>query len=169
MRLLLALVIVAFSVSSLDVVWAEPQPAADNGKDKAEEVVSLMGMLCKWRYPGATLRGAASMSDGGVIGIQSIKCQAVIATPDPVTAVLKFYEEKLAIAKEPEADAPAGDNRRTDGKAIDVQNDSEGRPLQLHVITVNEADSSTTLVISRTEDEEKTHIAWSHFRRLATP
>lgn len=163
MRLSLALVIVVFSVSGLAVVCAEPQPVAD----KAEEVVTLMGMLSKWRYPGASLQGGASMSDGGVIGVQSLNCQAVITTPDPVEAVLKYYEEKLAIAKEPEADAPAGDNRRTDGKAVDVQSDSEGRPLQLHVITVNEADSSTMLVISRAEGEEKTHIAWSHFRRFA--
>lgn len=157
------LLLIPLSAGALLATAKEPQPKK---KDQpAEEVLSLFGMLGEWQYPDSKLHGSATLGDGGVIGIQSIKCHAVVTTPDSVDAVRRYYEDKLANRNE----GAAGDNRRTDGKAVDFLDDSAERPLQLHVVTVNEEDRSTTLVISRGEGESLTHIAWSHFRRLGKP
>jgi hypothetical protein len=56
--------------------------------------------------------------------------------------------------------------KNADAKAVSIQDDSQGRPLTLRVIVVAKADTTTTLVISRADQEKETHIAWLHFMRL---
>ena len=41
-----------------------------------------------------------------------------------------------------------------------------GVHLQIHIILVNTKNSSTTLVISRSETESETHIAWTRYLRF---
>ena len=38
--------------------------------------------------------------------------------------------------------------------------------MKIRVIVVNRADTATTLVISRANDEKETHITWLHYARL---
>jgi hypothetical protein len=120
-----------------------------------------MQTLSKWAYPGTMEPGAklhgAEMSDGGIPGMQSVKCKAVLTTPDPVDKVVAFYEQKLR------TDGPADPKA---AQSLSIQDDSAGRPVAVRVLVVNRAETSTTLVISRAEGEKETHIAWSHFIRI---
>ena len=113
--------------------------------------ISLLQTLAEWKYPGSDHLGGPSMSDAGIPPMQAIKCKAILTTPDPADKVVAFYVEKL---------------KKDAAKTIASQDDSKGRPLTLRVFVVNKADTSTTLVISRAEGEEETHIAWSHYIRL---
>ena len=113
---------------------------------------SLLQTLSEWKYPGADHTTGPSMSDAGLAPMQAFKCEAILTTPDPIDEVVAFYVEKLG--KVPE-------------NTVSVQKDYEGRTVTLCVIVVNRVDPSTTLVIHRADGEKETHIAWSHFIRLA--
>ena len=142
----------------LVAIRAETQPAQ---KGDAEPRVTLLGTIAEWQYPGSKMPHGASMSDGGNPAIQDLKCQTVLTTPDSFDKVVAFYFKKLGIAPPGGAAAPNGD-----AVAIISQDDSKGRPVSAQVISVNKADTSTTLVISRGENEKETHIAWSQYMRF---
>jgi hypothetical protein len=128
------------------------------------QTVSLMETITAWQYPGSTLLGGASMGDGGNPLVQSIKCRAILTTPDPIEKVIAFYSGKVGT---PQAtDRREADVTDADPKSVSTQDDSEGRRVKLRVIVVNRAESATTLVISRADGEKETHIAWLHYLRL---
>jgi hypothetical protein len=131
----------------------------------AEESISLMSTLAEWQYPDSKFNGA-TMSDGGNPTLQSIKCTAVLTTTDPVSKVVEFYAKKLEVS--PDSESPTTDAKPTPAiaRSVIVQDDSKDRPVAIHVIVVNQERTSTTLVISRSETETETHIAWSHYIRL---
>ncbi|HET6325586.1 MAG TPA: hypothetical protein VFG04_12985 [Planctomycetaceae bacterium] len=135
----------------------------DQAKTKAasEDRITLMGSLAEWMYPKADF-GGAQMSDGGNRTVQSVKCKAVLTTGDSFEQVTNYYEHKFV--SEPEN--VGGPVKGGHAQAVSIQDDSSNRPVQVRVIVVNRANTSTTLVISRAKDETKTHIAWSHFARL---
>jgi hypothetical protein len=124
------------------------------------ESATLLGMLAEWKYPGSEFHGA-EMSDGGSRRLQSVKCKAVLTTADPVEKVEKYYVEKF-----PSGPQDVASPDTVVAQTVSTQDDSTGRPLQLRVIVVNRATTSTTLVISRSEGEKRTHIAWSHYLRF---
>ncbi len=128
--------------------------------------MTLMGTLAEWSYPGASMPDGATMSDGGNPLQQSVKCAAILSTPDPVEKVIKYYTEKLAAHETREPVAGKGEANRVQGQSVTAQDDSRGRSLALRVFVVNRRQSSTTLVISRAAGERETHIAWSHYQRL---
>ena len=131
----------------------------------SEKRVTLLGMLSEWQYPGSTFKGAET-SDAGVSDISSIKSKAVLTTPDSAEKVVAFYKQKLNVdSTGKNLDEKEGE-RITTKRSVSIQDDSDGRPLKLVIIAINEAGSSTTLVVSRSEGEETTHIAWSNFRKL---
>jgi len=143
--------IIAVGVVLANVRGDEPVP---------EKSVTLLGTLAEWQYPGANFSGA-TVSDGGNRTLQSVKCVAVLTTEDSVEKVTKFYTQKFVSGpSEPGGSVPVA-------QSVSEQSDSEGRPVELRVIVVNRAESSTTLVISRAEGEKMTHIAWSHYMRLS--
>jgi hypothetical protein len=125
---------------------------------------SLLQTLAIWKYPGSTMLGGASMSDGGNPLVQSVKCKAILTTPDAIDKVIAYYSERLEAPAEP---GTRPDVARSDAKSVSTQNDSQDRPVTLRVFVVNKADTSTTLVISRAEGEKDTHIAWLHYIRLS--
>jgi hypothetical protein len=141
-------------------------PATARAGEQTRGDVTLLGTLAAWQYPGSKLLDGATMSDGGNRLIQSVKCQAILTTPDPVEKVVAFYSEKLGIPRDPGPQAAGLDSQVSDAKSVSVQDDSRGRPVSIRVITVHRAETSTTLVISRAAGEEETHIAWSHYIRL---
>jgi hypothetical protein len=108
----------------------------------------------------------ASMSDGGNPLLQSVKCQAILTTSDPIEKVIEFYSKKLGTSPAPGRQDDRADVKDADAKSVATQDDSRGRPVTIRVIVVNKADTSTTLVISRAAGENETHIAWSHYIRL---
>jgi hypothetical protein len=127
------------------------------------ERVSLMQTLSEWKYPGSTMPAGASMSDGGNPLAQSIKCQAILTTPDPIEKVIEFYSEKVGTPPAHVRQDAKVRVKADDAKAVSTQDDSQGRPVTLRLIVVHKADTTTTLVISRANSEKETHIAWLHY------
>jgi hypothetical protein len=136
--------------------------AQDKTDAASKNQVTLMGVLAEWKYPGCSF-GGAEMSDGGNRTIQSVKCQALLTTGDSFDKVTNYYEQKFVSG--PADGGPAVKGAKA--QSVSVQDDSAKRPVQLRVIVVNRAKTSTTLVISRAEGEKKTHIAWSQFMRFS--
>ena len=128
--------------------------------------VSLMQTLAEWKYPDSKMLGGASMSDGGDRLVQSVKCRAVLTTPDPIEKVVDFYSKKLATPPDVILPSTKAEDLVPDGKSVSIQDDSQGRTVALRVIVVHKANASTTLVISRANDEKETHIAWLHYIRF---
>ena len=131
----------------------------------AKENVTLLGMLSEWQYPGSKFNGAES-SDAAVSDISSIKSKAVLTTPDSPEKVVAFYRQKLKVDSAGKNLGEKGGERITTNRSVSIQDNSDGRPLKLYIIAINETGSSTTLVVSRSKGEETTHIAWSNFREL---
>ena len=140
----------------------------------AEEPLRLMAMIAEWQYPGSKINGA-SMSDGATVNrsgertVTSMLCKTVLTTKDSTAKVLEYYKTKLKQGADSETSKP-GDKSATDsGRSVMFHHDSQGRPLEIHIIIVNTDKSSTTLVISRAETEPETHIAWTHYLRFREP
>lgn len=136
---------------------------------KTERQLSLLGMLEEFRYPESQPLDGVTMSDGATMRggertVPSTRCDTVLTTPDEFEKVVDYYVQKFGITEEhaPPAkpvDAPEG------GQSVFIQDDSLERPFLLRIISVNRDETSTTLVISRAEHENATHIAWSHYVR----
>ena len=119
-----------------------------------------MGILSEWLYPGA-LRQQSHHERRGPILVQSIKCTAVLTTADPIEKVLAFYAAKFDKPQRLENGEP--NVTSTDARSVTTLEDSADRPVTMHIMVVNKADTITTLVISRAEGEGLTHIAWTHY------
>ncbi len=135
-----------------------------------QEAPSLMTMIGRWQYPdsqisGATLSDAATMNAAGERTRPSVQYKAVLTSKDPMAKVIAYYEGKLkpvASAKTAKSDEQLATDA---GQSVTFHDDSEGRPVAIHVIYVNTEKASTTLVISRAATESETHIAWAHSER----
>ena len=134
----------------------EPPPA---------KPVTLLGMMHEWEYPGWEFHGAHT-GDAAVSDISAIESKAVLTTSDSADKVFDFYLKKLNVDSEGKHLNEAEGERVTSKRSILVQDASATRPHKLYIIAINEAKSSTTLVISRAEGEPKTYIAWSNYRQL---
>ena len=135
------------------------------GDPPSKKNVTLMGMLSEWQYPGSKFNGAES-SDAGVNGIGSIKSKAVLTTSDSAEKVVGFYRQKLKVDQAGKNLGEKDGERITTNRSVSIQDNSDGRPLKLYIIAINETGSSTTLVVSRSDGEKTTHIAWSSFRQI---
>lgn len=130
---------------------------------------SLLQMFAEWQYPESAWSGG-QMSDGATVDATgrrtapSIVCKAAMTTDDSVAEVVDYYRMKLAPAKTAEGQEGAPPNGS--GRSVFFSDDSEGRPFAIHTVLVNDDGMATTLVISRGQDEAKTHIAWKHYRRF---
>jgi hypothetical protein len=156
-----------FALSAAIICFAGAAPPLfSSDRPDGQKQITLMQTLEGWKYPDSKLLGGASMGDGGNRLLPSIKCRAILTTPDPVEKVVDFYSEKLITPPEIISPSTKAEDMVPDGKSVSIQDDSQGRGLALRVIVVHKADTSTTLVISRTNDEKETHIAWSHYIRL---
>jgi hypothetical protein len=162
MRPFTAIAVIGFTAIGLANGRAGSPPA----KSPARGRVTLLGILAEWKYPGSRMLDGASMSDGGNAQVQSVKCQTILTSADPVEKVVAFYSKKLGITQSNGPRDAGSEVKVAEARSVSAQDDSQGRPLRLRVIVVNQAESSTTLVISRAEGEQETHIAWSHYLRL---
>jgi hypothetical protein len=161
MRLLKILTAISFVLSIIATIKAGSPPASTEPKQS----VTLMTTLEAWKYPDSQMPHGASMATAEVPpSIPSIKCQAILTTPDSFTKVVHFYNKKIGISPETNEAAKGGEP-----KSVTVQSDSQGRPTAIQVISVRTKHTSTTLVISRAEGEKETHIAWSHYIQLPDP
>jgi hypothetical protein len=159
------MILLALGVPAMSAVWLAA-PRLSPAQATPPERMTLLGALSEWKYPGSTMLGGASMSDGGDPSVPDVRCQAILTTPEPIEKVVKFYSEKVGPPPKPGEQDARAEVKGTDAKAVSTQDDSEGRPVTLRIIVVNKADSTTTLVISKAKAESETHIAWSHYRRF---
>lgn len=140
---------------------------------QAEEPLTLIGTIVKWRYPDAEI-GKSEMSDGATMDadgkrtVPSTLLKTMMVTPDSAERVIAFYRGLLTRN-------PTG-NRQLSiapkvGQSVVFSDESDGRPFALHTILVNTASSSTTIVITRGKDEQATRISWKQYLRpsLETP
>lgn len=133
----------------------------------ADEMVTLIGTIVKWRYPDAQI-GKSQMSDGATIDaegnrtVPSSILKTTMTTEDSVEKVVAFYRELLT--RHPEHDRQLGIASET-GRSVIFSDESEGRPFAFHTILVNSAQRSTTLIITRGENEETTQITWMQYLR----
>ncbi len=136
----------------------------------AQEAPSLMTMIGRWQYPdskvsGATLSDAATMNAADERTRPSVQYKAALTTKDPMSKVIAYYESKLKPAADPKSTKPDEQPAADSGQSVTSHDDSEGRPVAIHVICINTDKASTTLVISRAASEPETHIAWAHYER----
>lgn len=159
----------ALAASVAIALWATAlafAPAPAQAKAKAPQGISLMQTLSDWKYPNSNFHGA-KMSEGGNPALPSVKCQARLTTSDSFEKVVEFYHHKLDATAASAKPVAKDEASPPEGKSLTTQDDSDGRPVSVRVFTVNKADTSTTLVISRAKDEPETHIAWLHHIRIA--
>lgn len=133
----------------------------------AQEPVTLIGTIVKWRYPDAEI-GKSQMADGATVSadgkrtVSSSVLKTTMLTPDSVEKVLAFYRDLLTRN-------PVNDKKLSigpsDGRSVVFSDESEGRPFALHTIVVNSEHASTTLIITRGRDEDQTHITWKQYLR----
>jgi hypothetical protein len=154
---------VAIVVAGIALV-AACRPAAFAADEAEPPRVSLLGSLAEWMYPEATMPHGATMSDGKYLAAQSVNYHAVLETKDDFEKVVAFYDKALA---PPEADDKTGNSTYVrHAQSVATVDDSEGRPVNVRVITVTRSETSTTLVISQGAGEKVTHIAWSQHHDL---
>jgi hypothetical protein len=133
------------------------------------EPQSLMTSITEWQYPGSKI-GKASLSDAATINadgqrtVPSVQYKTVLTTKDPMEKVVQYYDAKLK-PKEKPANGTGGPGTGS-GRSVTLHDDSDSRPVAIHVIAINSENESTTLVISRAENEPETHIAWTRYVRL---
>ena len=114
----------------------------------ADEPVTLIGTIVKWRYPDAEI-GKSEMSDAATIDakgnrtVPSTVLKTTMVTRDSVDKVLAFYRDLLT--RNPTNDGKLGIGPNV-GRSVVFSDESEGRPFAFHTIVVNSANSSTTLI-----------------------
>ncbi len=161
MRLSIATVTLFLGLVTIASVSAD-KPVA--GTDQPKKGVLLIGSLEEFMYPGAKMPNGATMSGNGPYpAMQFVICRTVLTTPDSLQKVADFYSKKFEIAEK--SDKSEGQTKAGEAQAVTMLDDSKERAVGVRVFTVNRPKTSTTLVISRTDGEKETHIAWSHFVR----
>lgn len=137
----------------------------------AAEPIRLMPTIAGWQYPGSEINGA-SMSDAATVNgsgertVPSVLCKTVLTTKDPIAKVVEYYKTNLKQGTDSKTTKSDDKFGTESGLSVMFHDDSQGRPLEVHIIIVNTDKSSTTLVISRAETESETHIAWTHYLRF---
>ena len=131
----------------------------------ADEPVTLIGTIVKWRYPGAEI-GKSKMSDAATIDakgnrtVPSTVLTTSMVTADSVDKVLAFYRDLLT--RNTTNDGTLGIEPNV-GRSVVFSDESEGRPFAFHTVVVISANHSTSLIITRGKDEERTHITWKQY------
>lgn len=135
----------------------------------AEKPKSLLANISGWQYPdskihGASIRDAATVNHKGDRTVPSSYRKTVLTTTDPIDKVFNYYKSKLAQNEMPiPGNEQSQDLDGVSGRSVMFHSESKDRPVKIHIISINTAHTSTTLVISQAEGEPETHIAWSQY------
>ena len=135
---------------------------------------TLLTRIAEWQYPGAdlsksTMGDAATVDQDGNRTVPSVHCKTVLTTDDPIDKVVKYYKDKLTKKADLKPGAKTDSNAPATGRSVTFHSDVSGRPVAIHIISVNSGHVSTTLVISRAQSESQTHIAWSQYEKMPLP
>lgn len=138
---------------------AVPATASD------DEPITLIGTVVKWRYPNAEI-GKSEMSDAATIDASgertapSTLLKSTMTTDALPEKVVAFYQDLLK--RDAANDSKLGIGPDV-GRSVVFSDESEGRSFALHTIVVNSDNVSTTIIISRGENEKLTHISWKQY------
>tara|TARA_R110002124_G_scaffold144995_2_gene310181 strand:+ start:6457 stop:6960 length:504 start_codon:yes stop_codon:yes gene_type:complete len=130
---------------------------------------SLLANISGWQYPdskihGSSIRDAATVNHKGDRTVPSSYSKTVLTTTDPIDKVFNYYKSKLAQNEMPiPGNEQSQDLDGVSGRSVMFHSESKDRPVKIHIISINTAHTSTTLVISQAEGEPETHIAWSQY------
>jgi hypothetical protein len=131
----------------------------------ADEPLTLIGTVVKWRYPDAEI-AKSEMSDAATVDADgkrtapSSVLKTTMSTGESVDKVLAFYRDLLT--RTPANDSRLGIGPQV-GRSVVFSDESEGRPFAFHTILVNSANTSTTLIITRDDDDDRTRITWKQY------
>jgi hypothetical protein len=148
-------------VLSLALFFSDAVPAMAT----EDQPITLIGTIVKWRYPDAEI-GKSEMSDAATIDasgdrtVPSTFLKTTMTTQDSMEKVVGFYQDLLK--RDATTDSKLGIGPKV-GRSVVSSDESEGRPFAFHVIMVNSENTSTTLIISRGENEELTRISWKQY------
>ena len=134
-------------------------------KVSADDSVTLLGTEEKWRYPNAEIAisemsDAATVDANGKRTVPSFVLKTTMSTEDSVEKVLAFYRDLLT--RNPANNDKLGIGPLV-GRSVVFSDESEGRPFAFHTIVVNSTNTSATLIITRGDDEDRTHITWKQY------
>lgn len=134
-------------------------------KVSADDSVTLLGTEVKWRYPNAEIAisemsDAATVDANGKRTVPSFVLKTTMSTEDSVEKVLAFYRDLLT--RNPANNDKLGIGPLV-GRSVVFSDESEGRPFAFHTIVVNSTNTSATLIITRGDDEDRTHITWKQY------
>jgi hypothetical protein len=133
---------------------ADSSPSTQNVEPDTSEAKNLLTRISEWQYTnsrmsGATASNATTVNAKGEITTPSIHCKTVLITADPIDKVFDYYKSKLAqntVSKTGEETTVV--SSRTSGRSVTFHSDSDGRPVEIHMILINSERMSTTLMIS---------------------
>ncbi len=147
----MSLVLLCFAVSSINAT--------------ADEPVTLIGTIVKWRYPDAEI-GKSEMSDAattdaeGKRTVPSTLLKTTMVTGDSIGKVIAFY--RALLTRNPTNDDKLGIGGQV-GRSVAFSDESDGRPFAFYTIVVNASNTSTILIITRGDDEKLTRITWKQY------
>ncbi len=136
-----------------------------SGTCQADEPLTLIGTIVKWRYPDAEI-GKSQMSDAATVDangkrtVPSTLLKTTMVTNDPVEKVVDYY--KSSLVRKDDKDSPLGQNKE-EGVSVLFDDESTDRSLQCHTVLVNSANNTTVIVISRATGETQTYITWKQY------
>jgi hypothetical protein len=139
--------------------------------NQAKEPKTLLTQVGEWQYPGSKIQGGATAADAATVNrrgertVPSSFSTTVLVTKDPMAKVVEYYKAKLKQPEDAAQEEEDDESPEKSGRSVMFHEDSEGRPVGIQIIVVNTSKTSTTLVISRGDQEAETHIAWSHYER----
>lgn len=134
-------------------------------KAEADEPVTLIGTIVKWRYPDAEI-GKSVMSDAattdadGKRTVPSSVLKTTMKTDDSIEKVMAFYKDLLTRSLDKDNQIGIGGKA---GASVVFSDESDGREFGFHTILVNSHNKSTILIITRDNEESKTHITWKQY------
>ena len=116
--------------------------------------------LTEWRYPEAKV----VVSGGSGAGGRAATSSAIMRTKDAYADVVKFYEKKLGESLGRSGTITVAKGDIPTGNATFLQEDLADRPMKVRIFVQHRPSSSLSVVISRADGEQETHIAWTYFR-----
>lgn len=116
--------------------------------------------LAEWKYPKAKIAVSGSSGADGRFASSS----AIMLTRESYADVVKYYEKKFGHSLTHSGTSTTTKAQPPDGGTTFLQEDLADRPLKLRIFVQHQRTSSISVVVSRADGEDETHIAWTYFR-----
>ncbi len=132
----------------------------------AGEPLHLLETVAKWQYPGSKINGAMMQDAARSIAAACVSFRRCSANRADHEGPDREGDRVLQDQVNPEAipDGERGERTRDRSRqSVMFHDDSQGRPLQIHIILVNTESRRRRWSSAAREAESETHIAWTHY------